>query len=123
MEAAAAKLFNRLGEAWNHELPTWDEWYDSTLVYRRGFPQELRTVFRKLVLQRRQTVHEAPIRAFSVTTVGGPTAVDRWMLQSVGGGLPDLSGLRALASALGCPSPAPATACGGRSKWRPPTRR
>ncbi len=29
LDSAAATLYNRFGESWDHELPTWDEWYDS----------------------------------------------------------------------------------------------
>ncbi|QEL13151.1 TIGR02996 domain-containing protein [Limnoglobus roseus] len=97
VELAAAKLFNHFGEAWNHELPTWDEWYDSTLVYRRGFPDELRTVFRKLVYSGGKLFEEAPIRALSVRTGRGQLLPWRdTLLQSVGGQLPNLSRLRSL---------------------------
>ncbi len=96
MEAAAAKLFNRHSDAWNRDLPTWDEWYDSTLVYRRGFPEELRTVFRKLALSGGRLFTAAPIRSLCVTSPRGWPPSFNVLLQATDGRLPDLNRLRAL---------------------------
>ncbi len=96
LESAAAKLYNRFGESWDRELPTWDEWYDSALVYRRGFPHELRTNFRKLFLSGGKLFHEAPIQSLVVGSHRGMATWSAGLLQAVGGTLPDVGGLREL---------------------------
>ena len=96
LESAAAKLYNRFGVAWDRELPTWDEWYDSALVYRRGFPHGLQTNFRKLFLSGGKLFHEAPIRSLAVDFLYPDGAWNTWLLQEVGGELPEIGGIREL---------------------------
>lgn len=96
LETAAATLYNSFGDAWNRELPTWDEWYDSALRYRRGFPHELKTNFRKLFLSGGKIFHEAPIQSLVVGSHRGMATWNAGLLQAVGGDLPDVSGLREL---------------------------
>jgi uncharacterized protein (TIGR02996 family) len=96
LESAAAKLYNRFGTAWDHELPTWDEWYDSALRYRRGFPHELKTNFRKLFLSGGRLFQEAPIRSLVVGSHRNMATWNAGLLQAVGSELPDVGGLREL---------------------------
>lgn len=96
LESAAARLFNQFGDVWSGELPTWDEWYDSTLVYRRGFPEELRTVFRKLAYSGGKLFEEAPLRCLCVTTPDGRLPWYEGLIQSVGGRFPNLGRIESL---------------------------
>jgi uncharacterized protein (TIGR02996 family) len=99
LESAAATLFNRFGDLWNSELPTWDEWYDSALVYRRGFPHELRTNARKLHFSGGKLFREAPIQSLVVSAFEDQLAGYRHLVEAVDGRLPDLGALRSLAIA------------------------
>ena len=96
LETTAAKLFNQFGTIWNLELPTWDEWYDSTLLYQRGFPHELRTRFRKLYFSGGKLFQVAPIQSLVVSERSGSPSWYSGLIQSVVGQLPDLSGLHSL---------------------------
>jgi len=66
-ESTAAKLFNKHGTTWNAELPNWGAWYDSSLVYRRGFVEELRTVFRRFASDGDELLRAAPITRLKLT--------------------------------------------------------
>lgn len=96
IESEAARLFNRYGETWSLQLPTWKEWYDSTLVYRRGFPYELRTNFRKLFLSGGKLFSEAPLQSLVVQNYRGRESWNPGLLQAVGGVLPGLDQIREL---------------------------
>ena len=67
-ESTAAKLFNKHGTTWNAELPNWSAWYDSSLVYRRGFVEELRTVFRRFRVGGEELLRAAPITRLQLTS-------------------------------------------------------
>ncbi len=67
-ESTAAKLFNKHGTTWNAELPNWSAWYDSSLVYRRGFVEELRTVFRRFASDGDELLRAAPITRLKLTS-------------------------------------------------------
>jgi uncharacterized protein (TIGR02996 family) len=94
LQADAAKLFNRFGSAWNLELPTWDEWYDSALVYRRGFPFQLRTNFRKMHYGGGWLFEVAPIQSLAVTSRDGRPVWYPSLFEPVAGVLPDLGRIR-----------------------------
>ena len=94
--AEAAKLFNRHGATWNSELPTWDEWYDSQLVYQRGFPARLRTTFRKLHYSGGRLFQVAPIQSLAVTSRDGRPVWYPVLIEPVAGESPDLAQIREL---------------------------
>ncbi|MBX3401068.1 MAG: TIGR02996 domain-containing protein [Gemmataceae bacterium] len=94
IHAVAAKLFNRFAEAWNHELPTWNEWYDSSLVYRRGFPFQLHTNFRKLHYGGGRLFAVAPIQSLAVASRDGRPVWYSSLLEPIAGVLPDLGRIR-----------------------------
>lgn len=96
LESAAAKLYNRFGETWDRELPTWDEWYDSALVYRRGFPHELRTNDRKLYHSGGKLFREAPIQSLVVRLLHNQYLWHPHFVNKVEGVFPDLGGIREL---------------------------
>ncbi len=96
LESEAAKLFNRFGATWNLELPTWDEWYDSTLVYARGFPYKLRTNFRKLYYCGGRIFQEAPIRSLVIADVWNEPSFRASLIQPTQGRGADLSRLQSL---------------------------
>jgi uncharacterized protein (TIGR02996 family) len=77
LERQAAVFFNRHHHAWNAEIPTWNEWYDSVLVYRRGFPFELRTVFLKLAYSNAVLFDTIPIQSLVLTTRVGYVHYER----------------------------------------------
>lgn len=94
VQTAADKLFNQYGGRWNDELPAWAEWPESTLIYRRGFPAELRTAFQTIVARNDHLFEQAPIRALGVGVGARPFTVNvLGGLLSVG---PDLRRIRAL---------------------------
>ena len=76
-ESAAAKLFNKHGTTWNAELPNWSAWYDSSLVYRRGFVEELRTVFRRFALEGDEILRAAPITRLQLSSRTGGVMLSR----------------------------------------------
>ncbi len=94
LQADAAKLFNRFGRIWNLELPTWDEWYDSALVYRRGFPFQLRTNFRKLHYGGGRLFEAAPIQSLAVASRDGRPVWYPSLFEPIAGVLPDLGRIR-----------------------------
>lgn len=96
LERSAATLFNRHGPTWNSELPTWDEWYDSSLVYSRGFPFELRTTARKLHFSGGKLFREAPIQSLVVSAFEDQLAGYRHLIEKIDGRCPDLGALRSL---------------------------
>ncbi len=61
LESETAKLFNRFGQVWNEELPDWRSWYDTSVRYRRGFVEELHTVFRRFNFDGHKLMKAAPI--------------------------------------------------------------
>jgi uncharacterized protein (TIGR02996 family) len=71
LKRQAAVLFNKHYQSWNADTPRWNEWYDSSLVYRRGFPYELRTVFRKLAYGDHELFERLPIQSLSLGSRSG----------------------------------------------------
>ncbi len=89
----ASRLFNRHGEQWNRELPTWDGWYDSQLAYSRGFPERLHTNFRKLHYGGGRLFEVAPIRSLTITSRDGRPVWYPALFEPSAASPPDLSRL------------------------------
>jgi uncharacterized protein (TIGR02996 family) len=96
LETAAARLFNAFGEAWNADVPTWDKWYESLLIYRRGFPFELHASVRTVHYSGGELFGLAPIQSLVVSA--RPDQLPRYQefMEAMHGRRPDLSGLRSL---------------------------
>jgi uncharacterized protein (TIGR02996 family) len=72
LEREAAKLYSRYCDTWNDEIPGWSYWYESRLIYRRGFPDELQPHFRRFVVAIDEMLDRIPLQIISLRNIVSP---------------------------------------------------
>jgi len=95
LESQAARLFNKHGDAWNRELPEWDRWYGTRLVYRRGFVEEVHTNFRRFAFGGGTLLAAVPVRYLALASRDGTLPFIDAMMASLSVP-PDLSHIQTL---------------------------